>query len=89
MSTIVAATSPAVTVRRPARRTPHAQRALALKALRVRMALAVPRALAAPRAPAVLAAQVARVAAAHAASIRVVVAARLRQAKDTGGVLMV
>ena len=83
MSTIAAVTSPAVTVRRPARRMPHARPALALKVRHARMALAVPRVPAAPAAP------VAPVAVARAASIRAAVAVRRRQAKDTGGVLMV
>ena len=71
MSTIVAATSPAVTVHRRVRRTLHARRALAPKAQAGRMALAV------PRVPAVPVAQVAPVAAVRAASIQVAVAARL------------
>ena len=78
MSTIVAATSPAVTAHRRAQRTPRARRALAPKVLRVRMALAV------PRAPAVPVAQVAPVAAVRAASIRAAVAARPQPAEGYG-----
>ena len=80
--TIAAATSPAVTAHRPARRMPPARLAHAPKALPGRMArvLKAPAARTAPAAPMVVpaapAAAVARVAV-SAASIRAAVAARL------------